>query len=55
MTFGEDVVYQQSDSAGFIRLYGLSQRVRAVKDRELAAAADSTPVVEGAPEALAMA
>ncbi len=38
VTFGEDDVYQQSDAAGFIRLYGLSQRVRALKDRELAAA-----------------
>ena len=28
--------YQQSDAAGFIRLYGLPQRVRALKDRELA-------------------
>jgi argininosuccinate synthase len=39
VTFGEDDVYQQSDAAGFIRLYGLSQRVRALKDQELAAAA----------------
>ncbi len=37
VTFGEDDVYQQSDAAGFIRLYGLSQRVRALKDQELAA------------------
>jgi argininosuccinate synthase len=37
VTFGEDDVYEQSDAAGFIRLYGLSQRVRALKDRELAA------------------
>src|SRR5919112_3021138 len=35
VTFGEDDVYQQSDAAGFIRLYGLSQRVRALKDLEL--------------------
>jgi argininosuccinate synthase len=56
VTFGEDDVYQQSDAAGFIRLYGLSQRVRALKDRELAdAAVDTTPIVEGAPEALAIA
>jgi argininosuccinate synthase len=34
VTFGEDDVYEQSDAAGFIRLYGLSQRVRALKDRE---------------------
>jgi argininosuccinate synthase len=35
VTFGEDDVYQQSDAAGFIRLYGLSQRVRALKEREM--------------------
>ena len=34
VTFGEDDVYEQSDAAGFIRLYGLSQRVRALKDLE---------------------
>jgi argininosuccinate synthase len=34
VTFGADDVYQQSDAAGFIRLYGLSQRVRAIKDLE---------------------
>jgi argininosuccinate synthase len=34
VTFGEDDVYKQSDAAGFIRLYGLSQRVRALKDLE---------------------
>jgi hypothetical protein len=28
-------VYQQSDAAGFIRLYGLPNRVRALKDAEL--------------------
>ncbi|HEU4630259.1 MAG TPA: argininosuccinate synthase [Gemmatimonadaceae bacterium] len=38
VTFGEDDVYEQSDAAGFIRLYGLPHRVRALKDRELAAA-----------------
>jgi argininosuccinate synthase len=32
VTFGEDDVYEQSDAAGFIRLFGLSQRVRALKD-----------------------
>jgi hypothetical protein len=32
-------VYQQSDAAGFIRLYSLPDRVRAVRDRELAAKA----------------
>jgi argininosuccinate synthase len=34
VTFGEDDVYQQSDAAGFIRLYGLPARVRALKDQE---------------------
>ena len=38
VTFGEDDVYEQSDAAGFIRLYGLPMRVRAIKDQELAAA-----------------
>ena len=38
VTFGEDDVYQQSDAAGFIRLFGLSARVRAIRDQELAAA-----------------
>ncbi len=36
VTFGEDDVYQQSDAAGFIRLYGLPARVRAIRDQELA-------------------
>jgi argininosuccinate synthase len=52
VTFGEDDVYQQSDAAGFIRLYSLPDRVRAVRDRELAAKAvapvsstDETPVL----------
>jgi argininosuccinate synthase len=38
VTFGEDDVYEQSDAAGFIRLYGLSARVRAIRDQEMAAA-----------------
>ena len=37
VTFGEDDVYQQSDAAGFIRLFGLPQRVRALKDKRLIA------------------
>ena len=37
VTFGEDDVYQQSDAAGFIRLFALPSRVRAIKDQELAA------------------
>ena len=52
VTFGEDDVFQQNDAAGFIRLYGLSQRVRAVKDREMGITQE-TP--EGAPPALAIA
>jgi len=50
VTFGEDDVYEQSDAAGFIRLYGLSMRVRAIKDQEMAAAQPPTPA-EGASEA----
>jgi argininosuccinate synthase len=49
VTFGEDDVYEQSDAAGFIRLYGLPMRVRAIKDQEMAAAeAHARP--EGASE-----
>lgn len=45
VTFGEDDVYEQADAAGFIRLYGLAQRVRALKDQQLAAEGklDSSP------------
>jgi argininosuccinate synthase len=35
VTFGEDDVYQQSDAAGFIRLFALPARVRALKDLEM--------------------
>ncbi|MDP9205425.1 MAG: argininosuccinate synthase [Gemmatimonadota bacterium] len=42
VTFGEDDVYQQSDAAGFIRLYGLSARVRAIRDQEMTAARRET-------------
>jgi argininosuccinate synthase len=38
VTFGEDDVYEQSDAAGFIRLFALPARVRALKDQEIAAA-----------------
>ena len=38
VTFGADDVYRQSDAAGFIRLFGLSTRVQALRDRERAAA-----------------
>jgi len=50
VTFGEDDVYEQSDAAGFIRLYGLSMRVRAIKDQELAAAHAAVSPAEGASE-----
>ena len=55
VTFGEDDVYQQSDAAGFIRLFALPARVRALKDQELGLApgAAMTPRVnriEAAPE-----
>jgi argininosuccinate synthase len=38
VTFGEDDVYQQSDAAGFIRLFGLPSRVAALKAQEAALA-----------------
>jgi len=38
VTFGEDDVYQQSDAAGFIRLFGLTNRVAALHEQERAAA-----------------
>jgi argininosuccinate synthase len=41
VTFGEDDVYQQSDAAGFIRRFGLSARVRALRDQERTAEAAS--------------
>lgn len=37
VTFGEDDVFEQADAGDFIRLFGLSQRVRALKDQELVA------------------
>ena len=39
VTFGEDDVYKQSDAGGFIRLYSLPSRVRALRDQELNARA----------------
>ncbi len=39
VTFGEDDVYQQSDAGGFIRLFALPGRVRALKDQEMGAEA----------------
>jgi hypothetical protein len=57
VTFGEDDVYQQSDAAGFIRLYGLSARVRAIRDQEMAAAQNERVAKEEArkPASLAIA
>jgi len=57
VTFGEDDVYQQSDAAGFIRLYGLSARVRALRDQELAArnGSGTKPVQAEEPATLAIA
>jgi argininosuccinate synthase len=43
VTFGEDDVYQQSDAGGFIRLFALPARVRAVKDQEMEAQAGAEP------------
>ena len=34
VTFGEDDVYEQADAGGFIRLFALPARVRALKDAE---------------------
>jgi argininosuccinate synthase len=50
VTFGEDDVYKQSDAEGFIRLYSLPDRVRALRDQELAAKAVApVPATEEAP------
>ena len=53
VTFGEDDVYQQSDAAGFIRLYGLPTRVRALRDQELGGSQDAPTVGGGEPATLA--
>ena len=52
VTFGEDDVYQQSDAAGFIRLFALPARVRALKDQEMGVGTALSPVVraEAVPE-----
>jgi argininosuccinate synthase len=55
VTFGEDDVYEQSDAAGFIRLYGLSARVRAIRDQELAAAQRENETKPRKPATLAIA
>ena len=55
VTFGEDDVYEQSDAAGFIRLFALPARVRALKDQELGLApVGSSTVAEEALEAPAL-
>lgn len=48
VTFGEDDVYEQSDAAGFIRLFGLSARVRALRDQERASNAASNAASDAA-------
>ncbi|HEY3113046.1 MAG TPA: argininosuccinate synthase [Gemmatimonadaceae bacterium] len=55
VTFGDDDVYEQSDAAGFIRLYGLSARVRAIRDQELAAAQRERETKAQPPASLAIA
>jgi argininosuccinate synthase len=46
VTFGEDDVYQQSDAAGFIRLFALPARVRALKDQEMGRTPVPSVVIE---------
>jgi argininosuccinate synthase len=41
VTFGADDVYNQADAAGFIRLYGLSTKVQALRDQARIDAAQS--------------
>ena len=55
VTFGEDDVYEQSDAAGFIRLFALPARVRAIKDQEMTAAvvAGSVPAAVSVSAAVA--
>ena len=48
VTFGEDDVYEQSDAAGFIRLFALPSRVRAIKDQELGLTTASVSMPAGA-------
>ena len=42
VTFGEDDVYEQADAGGFIRLFALPARVRALKDAEARGSADES-------------
>jgi argininosuccinate synthase len=55
VTFGEDDVYQQSDAAGFIRLFALPARVRALKDQEMGLTPAPAPVETPAEPALQIA
>ncbi len=51
VTFGEDDVYEQADAGGFIRLFALPARVRALKDAEARdAVEESTEKQEAEPE-----
>jgi argininosuccinate synthase len=50
VTFGEDDVYSQGDAGAFIRLFGLSSRVRALKDIEMQKARAQGNGAGGAPE-----
>jgi argininosuccinate synthase len=51
VTFGEDEVYEQSDAAGFIRLFALPARVRAIKDQEMELATQAVAIPEDVLEA----
>src|SRR5687767_408907 len=42
VTFGEDDVYEQADAGGFIRLFALPARVRALKDAEAGIVAEES-------------
>ena len=53
VTFGADDVYQQADAAGFIRLFGLPQRVAALKARERARARRACRAPSGSPRSAA--
>ena len=46
-TFGADDVYRQADSEGFIRLFGLGQKVAAARDRLLAPSDEAGPARSG--------
>jgi argininosuccinate synthase len=46
VTFGEDDVYEQADAGGFIRLFALPARVRALKDAEARTEAEQTESIE---------